>query len=215
MLEQLQTEILELVGKFAAQKYVVKPFVAGETVIPPAGKVIGELELKYMVEASLDGWLTTGRFNTKFEAELAKYLGVKHLITVNSGSSANLVAFSALTSPKLGERAIQPGDEVISVAAGFPTTINPILQQGAVPVFLDVEIPTYNIDVSKLEHAISPKTKAVFIAHTLGNPFNLAAIRQFCDQHNLWLIEDCCDALGSEYAGKKVGSFGDIATVSF
>lgn len=215
MLEQLQTEILGLVGKFAAQKYVAKPFVAGETVIPPAGKVIGELELKYMVEASLDGWLTTGRFNTKFEAELAKYLGVKHLITVNSGSSANLVAFSALTSPKLGERAIKPGDEVISVAAGFPTTINPILQCGAVPVFLDVEIPTYNIDVTKLEQAISPKTKAVFIAHTLGNPFNLAAIRQFCDQHNLWLIEDCCDALGSEYAGKKVGSFGDIATVSF
>lgn len=215
MLEQLQTEILELVGKFAAQKYVAKPFVAGETVIPPAGKVIGELELKYMVEASLDGWLTTGRFNTKFEAELAKYLGVKHLITVNSGSSANLVAFSALTSPKLGERAIQPGDEVISVAAGFPTTINPILQCGAVPVFLDVEIPTYNIDVTKLEQAISPKTKAVFIAHTLGNPFNLAVIREFCDQHSLWLIEDCCDALGSEYAGKKVGSFGDIATVSF
>lgn len=215
MLEQLQTEILELVGKFAAQKYVAKPFVAGETVIPPAGKVIGELELKYMVEASLDGWLTTGRFNTKFEAELAKYLGVKHLITVNSGSSANLVAFSALTSPKLGERAIQPGDEVISVAAGFPTTINPILQCGAVPVFLDVEIPTYNIDVTKLEQAISPKTKAVFIAHTLGNPFNLAAIRELCDQHSLWLIEDCCDALGSEYAGKKVGSFGDIATVSF
>lgn len=215
MLEQLQTEILELVGKFAAQKYVAKPFVAGETVIPPAGKVIGELELKYMVEASLDGWLTTGRFNTKFEAELAKYLGVKHLITVNSGSSANLVAFSALTSPKLGERAIQPGDEVISVAAGFPTTINPILQCGAVPVFLDVEIPTYNIDVTKLEQAISPKTKAIFIAHTLGNPFNLAVIREFCDQHSLWLIEDCCDALGSEYAGKKVGSFGDIATVSF
>lgn len=215
MLEQLQTEILDLVGKFAAQKYVAKQFVAGETVIPPAGKVIGELELKYMVEASLDGWLTTGRFNTKFEAELAKYLGIKHLITVNSGSSANLVAFSALTSPKLGERAIKPGDEVISVAAGFPTTINPILQNGAVPVFLDVEIPTYNIDITKLEQAISPKTKAVFIAHTLGNPFNLAAIREFCDQHNLWLIEDCCDALGSEYAGKKVGSFGDIATVSF
>ncbi|MBY0244861.1 MAG: lipopolysaccharide biosynthesis protein RfbH [Sphingobacteriaceae bacterium] len=215
MLEQLQAEILDLVGKFAAQKYVTKPFVDGETVIPPAGKVIGELELKYMVEASLDGWLTTGRFNTKFEAELAKYLGVKHLITVNSGSSANLVAFSTLTSHKLGERAIKPGDEVISVAAGFPTTINPILQCGAVPVFLDVEIPTYNIDVSKLEQAISPKTKAVFIAHTLGNPFNLAVIREFCDQHNLWLIEDCCDALGSEYAGKKVGSFGDIATVSF
>ena len=215
MLEQLQTEILDLVGKFAEQKYVAKPFVAGETVIPPAGKVIGELELKYMVEASLDGWLTTGHFNTKFEQGLAKYLNVKHLITVNSGSSANLVAFSTLTSHKLGERAIKPGDEVISVAAGFPTTINPILQQGVVPVFLDVEIPTYNIDVTKLEEAITPKTKAVFIAHTLGNPFNLKAIRAICDKYKLWLIEDCCDALGSKYDGKRVGTFGDIGTVSF
>ena len=168
-----------------------------------------------MVEASLDGWLTTGRFNDKFEKELAAYLGVKHLITVNSGSSANLVAFSALTSPKLGDRAVKAGDEVISVAAGFPTTINPIIQFGAIPVFLDVDISTYNIDVTKLEQAVSPKTKAVFIAHTLGNPYDLKAIRAFCDTHKLWLIEDCCDALGSRYDGKLVGTFGDIATVSF
>ena len=215
MLEKIQSQIAELVTQYATEKYRTKEFIAGKTVVPPAGKVIGELELQYMVEASLDGWLTTGRFNDKFEQELATYLGVKHLITVNSGSSANLVAFSALTSHKLGERAIKAGDEVISVAAGFPTTINPIIQYGAIPVFIDVELPTYNIDVTKLEQAISPKTKAVFIAHTLGNPYDLKAIRAFCDKHNLWLIEDCCDALGSRYDGKLVGSFGDIATVSF
>ncbi|TXJ01964.1 MAG: lipopolysaccharide biosynthesis protein RfbH [Neisseriales bacterium] len=215
MLEQIQSKISALVSQYAEEKYKTKDFIPGQTVIPPAGKVIGELELQYMVEASLDGWLTTGRFNDKFEKELAAYLGVKHLITVNSGSSANLVAFSALTSPKLGDRAVKAGDEVISVAAGFPTTINPIIQFGAIPVFLDVDIPTYNIDVTKLEQALSPKTKAVFIAHTLGNPYDLRAIRAFCDTHKLWLIEDCCDALGSRYDGKLVGTFGDIATVSF
>jgi CDP-6-deoxy-D-xylo-4-hexulose-3-dehydrase len=215
MLEQIQSKISALVSQYAEEKYKTKDFIPGQTVIPPAGKVIGELELQYMVEASLDGWLTTGRFNDKFEKELAAYLGVKHLITVNSGSSANLVAFSALTSPKLGARAVKAGDEVISVAAGFPTTINPIIQFGAIPVFLDVDIPTYNIDVTKLEQALSPKTKAVFIAHTLGNPYDLKAIRAFCDTHKLWLIEDCCDALGSRYAGKLAGTFGDIATVSF
>ncbi len=215
MLEQTKQEILELVAKFAKEKYITQKFIPGESVIPPAGKVIGELELSYMVEASLDGWLTTGRFNDKFEQALAHYLGVKHLITVNSGSSANLVAFSTLTSHKLGARAIMPGDEVISVAAGFPTTLNPILQYGAIPIFLDVHIPTYNIDVTMLANAITTKTKAIFIAHTLGNPFNLQAIRALCDQHKLWLIEDCCDALGSRYNGQLVGSFGDIATVSF
>lgn len=215
MLEQIQSKISALVSQYAEEKYKTKDFIPGQTVIPPAGKVIGELELQYMVEASLDGWLTTGRFNDKFEKELAAYLGVKHLITVNSGSSANLVAFSALTSPKLGDRAVKAGDEVISVAAGFPTTINPIIQFGAIPVFLDVDISTYNIDVTKLEQAVSPKTKAVFIAHTLGNPYDLKAIRAFCDTHKLWLIEDCCDALGSRYDGKLVGTFGDIATVSF
>lgn len=215
MLEQIQSKIVALVSQYAEEKYKAKDFIPGKTVIPPAGKLIGELELQYMVEASLDGWLTTGRFNNKFEQELAAYLGVKHLITVNSGSSANLVAFSALTSPKLGYRAIKAGDEVISVAAGFPTSINPIIQFGAVPVFLDVDIPTYNIDVTMLEQALSSKTKAVFIAHTLGNPYDLKAIRAFCDTHKLWLIEDCCDALGSRYGGKLVGTFGDIATVSF
>ncbi|MEN9945695.1 MAG: hypothetical protein RLZZ293_81 [Pseudomonadota bacterium] len=214
-LEQIQKDIAQLVNKFATIKYAQTEFIPGKTTIPPAGKVIGELELQYMVEASLDGWLTTGRFNDKFEKKLANYLGVKHLITVNSGSSANLVAFNALTSPKLGDRAIKVNDEVISVAAGFPTTINPIIQFGAIPVFLDVEIPTYNIDISKLEQAITPKTKAIFLAHTLGNPYNLKAIREICDNYNLWLIEDCCDALGSRYDGKLVGTFGDIATVSF
>ena len=215
MLEQLQQQILDLVGKFATEKYIEKLFIPGETVIPASGKVIGSTELQYMVEAALDGWLTTGRFNTKFEAELAKYLGVKHVLTVNSGSSANLVAFNTLTSSKLGERAIKPGDEVISVAACFPTTVNPILQYGAVPVFLDVDILTYNIDVHQLEEAITLKTKAIFLAHTLGNPFNLKVIREICDKYNLWLIEDCCDALGSRYAGQMVGTFGDIATISF
>ena len=155
-----------------------------------------------MVEASLDGWLTTGRFNEKFENQLAEFLGVKHLLTVNSGSSANLVAFNTLTSPKLGKKAISVGDEVISVAAGFPTTINPILQFGCIPVFVDAEIGTYNIDVSKIEDAISTKTKAIMLAHTLGNPFDLNSVRNICDKYGLWLIEDCCDALGSKYDGK-------------
>ncbi len=191
------------------------PFIPGQSVVPPSGKVIGANELQNMVEASLDGWLTTGRFNDAFEARLAKYLGVKHVMTVNSGSSANLVAFSTLTSHRLGERAIKPGDEVIGVAAGFPTTVNPILQFGAVPVFVDVDIPTYNIDVTKLEAAISPKTKAIMLAHTLGNPYNLAEVTRIARKHKLWLIEDCCDALGSTYDGKLVGTYGDIGTLSF
>ena len=190
-------------------------FVSGETPVPPSGKVIGEGETINMVDAALDGWLTTGRFNEQFEEKLAEYLGVKFALTTNSGSSANLLALSALTSPKLGVRQIKPGDEVITVAAGFPTTINPILQVGAVPVFLDVEIPTYNIDVSRLEEAITLKSKAIFLAHTLGNPFNLAEVQRVAKQHGLWLIEDCCDALGSTYQGKRVGTFGDLATFSF
>ena len=213
--EEIRRQIAALVDEFAALALAPKPFVPGSSVVPPSGKVIGAAELKNMVEASLDGWLTTGRFNDAFEQRLAKYLGVKHLITVNSGSSANLVAFSALTSPKLGERAIKPGDEVIGVAAGFPTTVNPILQFGAVPVFVDVDIPTYNIDPAKVEAAIGPRTKAIMLAHTLGNPYNLAAIVALCKKHNLWLIEDCCDALGSTYDGKLVGTFGDIGTLSF
>lgn len=213
--EQLRAQISELVAQYGALAGQPVTFEAGTTVVPPAGKVIGTPEMQMMVEASLDGWLTTGHFNDKFEARLAKFLGVQFLMTVNSGSSANLVAFSALTSPKLGARAIQPGDEVIGVAAGFPTTVNPILQFGAVPVFVDVELGTYNIDASKIEAAITDKTKAIMLAHTLGNPFNLEVIVALCKKYNLWLVEDCCDALGSTYKGQLVGTFGDIGTLSF
>lgn len=214
-LDDLRNEIDLLVADFAKQALAPKPFVPGQSVVPPSGKVLGAKELQLMVQASLDGWLTTGRFNDEFEARLAGFLGVKHLLTVNSGSSANLVAFSTLTSHKLGERAIRPGDEVIGVAAGFPTTVNPIIQFGAVPVFVDVELGTYNIDVSKLEAAIGPKTKAIMLAHTLGNPYNLDVVTALCKKHGLWLVEDCCDALGSTYDGRLVGSFGDIGTLSF
>ena len=213
--EQLREQIIALVAQYGALASVPKPFEPGVTVIPPAGKVVGAPEMELMVEASLDAWLTTGRFNDQFEARLAKMIGVEFLITVNSGSSANLVAFNTLTSPKLGPRAIQPGDEVIGVAAGFPTTVNPIIQFGAIPVFVDVELGTYNIDVTKLEAAISPKTKAIMLAHTLGNPYNLEVICALCKKYNLWLIEDCCDALGATYNGQMVGTFGDIGTMSF
>ena len=211
----LRQQIAKLVDEYAQIALAHQPFAPGMTAVPPSGKLIGAQELKNMVEASLDGWLTTGRFNDQFEAELAKFLGVKHLITVNSGSSANLVAFNTLTSPKLGDRAIKPGDEVIGVAAGFPTTVNPILQFGAVPVFVDVELGTYNIDAIKIEAAITPKTKAIMLAHTLGNPFNVDAVVAICKKHKLWLVEDCCDALGSTYRGRLVGTFGDIGTLSF
>lgn len=213
--EQLKHQIINLVAQYGALASQPIRFEPGKTVIPPAGKVIGAKETQLMVEAALDGWLTTGHFNDAFETRLAQFLSVKHLLTVNSGSSANLVAFNTLTSPKLGERAIKSGDEVIGVAAGFPTTVNPILQFGAVPVFVDVELGTYNIDAKQIEAAITPKTKAIMLAHTLGNPYNLDAIVALCKKHNLWLIEDCCDALGSTYNGKPVGTFGDIGTLSF
>ncbi len=213
--QQLRTQIAQLVAKYAQVTLNPAAFKPGQTLVPPSGKLIGAKELQLMVEASLDGWLTTGRFNEEFESRLAKFIGVKYLMTVNSGSSANLVAFSTLTSPKLGDRAIKQGDEVIGVAAGFPTTVNPILQFGAVPVFVDIEIGTYNIDVIKIEAAIGPRTKAIMLAHTLGNPFNLGVIKAVCKKHNLWLIEDCCDALGSTYQGQMVGTFGDIGTLSF
>ena len=205
--DAIRKEIAALVQQFADIVYEPKPFVPGQSPVQVSGKVMGAKELQLMVEASLDGWLTTGRFNEMFEKRLADYLGVQHLITVNSGSSANLVAFSTLTSPKLGDRAIQPGDEVIGVAAGFPTTVNPILQFGAVPVFVDVDLATHNIDVTKIEAAISPKTKAIMIAHSLGNPFNLEAVTAICKKHNLWLVEDCCDALGATYNGQLVWDF--------
>jgi CDP-4-dehydro-6-deoxyglucose reductase, E1 len=213
--DQLRAEIAALVQQFSDVVHAPRPFVPGESAVPVSGKVIGAKELQLMVEASLDGWLTTGRFNAMFEERLAKFLGVKHLITVNSGSSANLVAFSTLTSPRLGARAIRPGDEVIGVAAGFPTTVNPILQFGAVPVFVDVDLATHNIDASKIEAAISPRTKAIMLAHSLGNPFNLDVVTALCRKHGLWLVEDCCDALGAKYKGRLVGSFGDIGTLSF
>jgi CDP-6-deoxy-D-xylo-4-hexulose-3-dehydrase len=214
-LDKLRSQIRELVQQYADIAYAPKPFVPGQSAVPVSGKVIGAKELQLMVDASLDGWLTTGRFNAMFEKRLAEFLGVKYLITVNSGSSANLVAFSTLTSPKLGERAIKQGDEVIGVAAGFPTTVNPILQFGAVPVFVDVDLATHNIDASKIEAAITPKTKAIMLAHSLGNPFNLDVVTALCKKHNLWLVEDCCDALGANYNGQLVGTFGDIATLSF
>ncbi len=214
-IESLREDIAILVEKYANQTLAPKEFIPGESVIPPSGKLLDASEIKLMVEASLDGWLTTGRFNDLFEEKLASFIGVKHLITVNSGSSANLVAFNTLTSPKLGDRAIMPGDEVIGVAAGFPTTVNPILQYGAIPVFVDVELETYNIDASKVEAAITPKTKAIMLAHTLGNPFNLEVITALCKKYDLWLVEDCCDALGTTYNGQMVGTFGDIGTLSF
>lgn len=213
--QEIRAEIAKLVDEYAAIALATQPFLPGTSVVPPSGKLIGAEELKNMVEASLDGWLTTGHFNDKFEKRLAEFIGVDYLITVNSGSSANLVAFSTLTSAKLGDRAIKPGDEVIGVAAGFPTTVNPIFQFGAVPVFVDVELGTYNIDASKIEAAINSKTKAIMLAHTLGNPYNLGVITALCAKHNLWLVEDCCDALGSTYNGKNVGTFGDIGTLSF
>jgi CDP-6-deoxy-D-xylo-4-hexulose-3-dehydrase len=213
--DSIRREIAALVQQYADAVYLPQAFLPGQTVVPPSGKVIGAQELKYMVDASLDGWLTTGRFNAEFEKRLAAFIGIKHLITVNSGSSANLVAFSTLTSTKLGARAIQKGDEVIGVAAGFPTTVNPILQFGAVPVFVDVDPLSHNIDATKIEAAISTKTKAIMLAHSLGNPFNLDVVTALCKKYNLWLVEDCCDALGTTYRGQMVGTFGDIGTLSF
>ena len=223
----LRQVVAARVAQYGAMAYAPRPFEPGVTPVPPSGKVLDAAELTLMVEAALDGWLTTGRFNEAFERRLAEFIGVRHLLTVNSGSSANLVAFNTLTSPKLGDRAIQPGDEVIGVAAGFPTTVNPIVQFGAVPVFVDVELGTYNIDARQIEAAISPKTKAIMLAHTLGNPFNLEVVTRLCRQYHLWLIEDCCDALGATYTlpldaqpstlnpQRPVGTFGDLATLSF
>ena len=214
-LENLRVEIATLVSAYAKEQYKEKAFVPGETVIPPSGKLLGEEELQNMVAASLDGWLTTGRFNVEFEKKLSAFLGVKYCLSVNSGSSANLVAFSTLTSPKLGNRAIKKGDEVIGVAAGFPTTVNPIIQFGAIPVFVDVDIKTHNVNADLIEAAITPKTKAIMLAHALGNPFNVVKVKELCDKYNLWLVEDTCDALGAEYNGQKCGTFGDIGTLSF
>ena len=190
-------------------------FIPGKTYIPSAGKIIDKDEVENMIQASIDGWLTTGRFNKDFEFKLANFLNVKNLITVNSGSSANLVAFSSLLSSKLGDKRIKPGDEVITVAAGFPTTVNPIIHNGCIPVFVDVFQETYNINFNLIRKAITRKTKCIMIAHTLGNPFNLREIKRICEEYELFLVEDNCDALGSKYKDQYTGSFGDIATLSF
>ena len=239
--EELRARILDLVGQYAEAAHAPRAFEPGRTPVPVSGKVLGAPELRNLVEASLDGWLTTGRFNDLFEQRLAAFLGVRYALTTNSGSSANLLAFSALTSPQLGERALKPGDEVITSAAGFPTTVNPMLLYGMVPVFVDVDIPTYNIDPRKIEAAVSGKTRAIMLAHTLGNPFDIAEVTRLARKYNLWLIEDCCDALGSTYSPsllpgearintpsplggegrgdgevpRLVGTFGDIGTLSF
>jgi CDP-6-deoxy-D-xylo-4-hexulose-3-dehydrase len=213
--EILRKEIAALVEKYAELEYAPKMFVAGESTVPPSGKVLGTKELQYMVDASLDGWLTAGRFNEAFEKRLGEYFGVPNVLTTSSGSSANLLALTALTSPKLGDKALKAGDEVITVAAGFPTTVNPVIQNGLIPVFVDVDNKTYNVNASLIEGAVTNKTKAIMIAHTLGNTFDLNEVKRVADKYNLWLIEDCCDALGSTYSGEMVGTFGDIATVSF
>lgn len=213
--EQIKSQILDLIGEYHREVSSGKKFIPGESSIPVSGKVYDEKELQLMTEATLDGVFTTGRFNTEFEKRLAKYIGVNNLITVNSGSSANLVAAATLTADELGPRALKAGDEFITVSVSFPTTINPLILFGLVPVFVDIEIPTYEIDLSRIEAAISPKTKAIVIAHTLGNTFQVEEIAAIAKKHNLWLIEDCCDALGATYRGKHVGTFGDIATISF
>jgi CDP-4-dehydro-6-deoxyglucose reductase, E1 len=207
-------EILDLVRRYAEGR-TLPPFQPGNTVIPPSGKVIGADELVNMVDACLDGWLTADRYNATLEQRLSSYIGCTHVRTVNSGSSANLVAVASLTSPLLGDRALKPGDEVITVAAGFPTTINPLLLYGLTPVFVDVRLPTYNIDVAQIEQAITEKTRAIMLAHTLGNPFDVDAVMSVAARHGLWVIEDCCDALGATYGGRHVGTFGHSGTLSF
>jgi CDP-4-dehydro-6-deoxyglucose reductase, E1 len=214
----LRPFILEQVRQFYTEEHASRPFVPGETPVPVAGRIFDDEDLTYLVDAALDFWLTTGRYASEFELSLARAVGTRHAILVNSGSSANLLALSALTSPSLGERQLKPGDEIITTATGFPTTINPIIQNNLVPVFIDVEpleTGTYNIDARFLEEALSPRTRGVMMAHTLGNPFDLDAVMAFAQRHNLYLIEDTCDALGAQYRGRTVGTFGNLATVSF
>ncbi len=213
--DQLRQQILRLVVGYHAEAFSPHEFVPGETPIPVSGRVFDADDLRHLVDASLDFWLTTGRYANQFEREFGRYLGVRHAILCNSGSSANLLALSALTSPKLGERSLKPGDEVITVAAGFPSTVNPIIQNSLVPVFADIELATYNVDIRYLHEAISPRTRAIMLAHTMGNPFNLEAVLEVVTRHGLWLIEDNCDALGATYKGRMTGTFGDLATVSF
>ncbi|MEA3434999.1 MAG: lipopolysaccharide biosynthesis protein RfbH [Thermodesulfobacteriota bacterium] len=213
--KDLKKEIFDLVAKYYAEKHKAKPFIQGETYISYSGRVYDEKEMISLVDSALDFWLTAGRFAKQFEEEFEKLLGVKYCILTNSGSSANLLSISALTSPKLGERRLKPGDEVITTACAFPTTVNPIIQNNLIPVFVDVDVGTYNIQVDKIGAALSEKTRAIFLAHTLGNPFDIDKILEICEKYDLWLIEDNCDALGSKYGGKYTGTFGHIATFSF
>ena len=208
-------EILRLAERHYSEAWPEKPFRPGVDAVPVSGKVFDGDDLRSLLDSSLDFWLTAGRYARQFESEFAQLFSVRSALLVNSGSSANLIAFTTLTSPQLGEKRLRPGDEVITVATGFPTTVNPIIQNGCVPVFVDVDLPTCNIDVTQLELALSDKTKAIMLAHTLGNPFNLERVAGFAKEHDLWLIEDCCDALGAEYAGRTVGTFGHLATCSF
>jgi CDP-6-deoxy-D-xylo-4-hexulose-3-dehydrase len=212
---QLRELILDLTGEYARRFHAPKSFVAGASSVPVSGKVYGEQDMRMLVDSALDFWLTTGRFNTAFEEKLGRRLGVPHVLTTNSGSSANLLALSSLTSHYFRGDALVPGDEVITVATGFPTTVNPSLQYGLVPVFVDVDIPTYNIKPEMIEAAVSDRTRAIMVAHTLGNPFDLAEVMRVAEKYDLWVIEDCCDALGATYDGKGVGTFGDVGTLSF
>lgn len=214
-IKQLRKEIIEKTIEYYLVRFAQKEFIPGKTKVNYAGRVFDQQELTNAVEASLDFWLTEGRFSEEFAEKIAEFLGIENVLLTNSGSSANLLAFSALTSEKLGEKRLKPGDEVISVAAGFPATVTPIIQYGLIPVFVDVDIPTYNIDIEMMRKAITSKTRCIFIAHTLGNPFNLDAVMELANEHNLWVIEDNCDAFGSEYKGKKTGIFGHLSTISF
>lgn len=213
--DELRDRILALVGEYYAEALAPALFVPGESAVPVAGRVFDQDEVQHLVTSALDFWLTTGRFAAEFEAAFSRTVGIRHAILCNSGSSANLLALSALTSPKLGDRQLRPGDEVITVAAGFPTTVNPTIQNRLVPVFVDVQPDTYNVDTRALEAAVGPRTRAIMLAHTLGNPFDLDAVMAVAKRHELWVVEDCCDALGSIYRGTHVGRFGDLATVSF
>ena len=213
--KELRKQIHALTAEYYQARFAKKEYVPGKTKVNYAGRVFDEEELQNAVDASLDFWLTEGRFSEDFSSKMSDFLGVEHVLLTNSGSSANLLAFSALTSEKLGDRRLKPGDEVIAVAAGFPSTVTPIIQNGLVPVFVDLSIPTYNIDIEMLKKAISPKVKCIFLAHTLGNPFNIDAIMELAKEHNLWVIEDNCDAFGSEYKGKKTGTYGHLSTISF
>jgi CDP-4-dehydro-6-deoxyglucose reductase, E1 len=213
--DQFRGAILSDVSRFAETQLQRAPFVRGESAVPVSGKVLFPDDYAALVDASLDGWLTAGRFHDLFQRALSKYVGARNAVFVNSGSSANLVALSALTSPKLGKKRLLPGDEVITVAAGFPTTVNPIIQNGLKPVVVDIELGTYDAIADQLREAVGPKTKAIMMAHTLGNPFDLDTVQELCKNYGLWLVEDACDSLGSTYDGKKTGSFGDTATLSF